>query len=61
VFHDLSVSALLELLQPLAFTFAAGPSGWTDLMPQDRLLQAIRAAWPPFTDLGRPAAEVQTT
>jgi len=55
---DLSVGALLELLGPLAYSFACQPGGWVDLMTEDRLLQGIRAARPAFTDLGLPAAEV---
>jgi HEAT repeat protein len=55
---DFSVSALLELLAPLAYAFASWPGGWIDLMPQDRLLKQIRTAGPPFTELGRPAAEI---
>ena len=55
---DIQVEALLELLAPIAYTFAASPGGWTDLMPAKDLLDAIRAAGPAFTDLGRPPAQV---
>jgi hypothetical protein len=52
---DVEVEALLQILAPLAFTFATQPAGWTDLMPSDNLLNAIRSAGPAFTDLGRAA------
>ncbi len=55
---DIQVEALLELLAPIAYTFAASPAGWTDLMPAKDLLDAIRAAGPAFTDLGLPPAQV---
>jgi len=55
---EVEIEALLEILAPLAYTFATQPAGWTDLMPGDRLLQAIRTAGPPFTELHRSAAEV---
>ncbi len=55
---DIEVEALLELLAPVAFTFATRPGGWTDLMPRRELLAAIRATGPAFTDLGRPPAQV---
>jgi hypothetical protein len=52
---DVEVEDLLQILAPLAFTFATQPAGWTDLMPTDRVLNAISAAGPAFTGLGRPA------
>ena len=52
---NVEVDALLQILAPLAFTFATQPAGWTDLMPSDSLLNAIRAAGPAFTELHRPA------
>ena len=55
---NVEVDALLQILAPLAFTFATQPAGWTDLMPTDSLLNAIRAAGPAFTELGRPAKDV---
>jgi HEAT repeat protein len=55
---DIDVEGLLEILAPLAFTFATQPAGWVDLMPGERLLDAIRTAGPAFTERGRPAAEV---
>jgi HEAT repeat protein len=55
---DIQVEALLELLAPVAFTFATCPEGWTDLMPAKDLLNAIRAAGPAFTDLRRTPAQV---
>jgi HEAT repeat protein len=55
---NLQVEDLLQILAPLAFTFATQPAGWTDLMPADIVLNAIRAAGPAFTELRRPAAEV---
>ena len=55
---DVEVEALLQILAPLAFTFATQPAGWTDLMPSDNLLNAIRSAGPAFTDLGRAAKDV---
>jgi len=55
---DIQVEALLQLLAPIAYTFAASPAGWTDLMPAKDLLDAIRAAGPAFTDLGQPPAQV---
>jgi hypothetical protein len=39
---DIGVNALMEVLAPLAFTFATQPAGWIDLMPGQRLLHAIR-------------------
>ena len=55
---NLKVEDLLQILAPLAFTFATQPAGWTDLMPADSVLNAIRAAGPTFTERGRPATEV---
>jgi hypothetical protein len=55
---DVEVEALLQILAPLAFTFATQPAGWTDLMPSDNLLNAIRSAGPALTDLGRAAKDV---
>ena len=55
---DFDVDALLEILAPLAFTFACRDEGWTDLMSADRLLNAIRAVGPAFTERCRPAVEV---
>ena len=55
---NVEVDALLQILAPLAFTFATQPAGWTDLMPTDSLLNAIRAAGPAFTELQRPAKDV---
>ncbi len=55
---DLEVEGLLQLLAPVAYTFAARPGGWTDLMPSGDLLRAIRESGPAFTDLGRPATQV---
>ena len=55
---NLEVEALLQILAPLAFTFATQPAGWTDLMPTESLLNAIRAAGPAFTELRRPAKDV---
>jgi hypothetical protein len=52
------IDGLLEILAPLAFAFANAPSGWIDLMPAERLLSAIRAIGPAFSELHRPAAEV---
>ena len=49
------VDALMEVLAPLAFTFATQPAGWTDLMPGGRLLEAIRRTGPAYTELGTPA------
>ena len=49
---------MLEILAPLAFTFAIGPQGWTDLMPGEQVLNAIRAVGPAFTELHRSAADV---
>jgi HEAT repeat protein len=55
---NVEVEALLQILAPLAYTFATWPAGWTDLMPSDRILNAIRAAGPAFTELHRPAKDV---
>jgi len=55
---DIEVGGLLELLAPMAFTFAGQDDGWIDLMPADRLLAAIRAAGPAFTERRRPASQV---
>jgi HEAT repeat protein len=55
---NVEVEALLQILAPLAFAFATQPAGWTDLMPTDNLLNAIRAAGPAFTELNRPAKDV---
>jgi HEAT repeat protein len=55
---SVEVDALLQILAPLAFTFATQPAGWTDLMPGDSLLNAIRATGPVFTELHRPAKDV---
>jgi hypothetical protein len=55
---DVEVEALLQILAPLALTFATKPTGWTDLMPADGLLNAIRAAGPAFTDRHCPAGDV---
>jgi HEAT repeat protein len=55
---DIDVDGLLEILAPLAFTFATEPAGWIDLMPGERLLDVIRAVGPAFTERRRPAAEV---
>ena len=55
---DVQVDALLQILAPMAYTFATQPAGWTDLMPGDSLLNAIRTAGDAFTELHRPAAHV---
>ncbi len=55
---EVQVDALLQVLAPLAYTFATQPAGWTDLMPGDSLLNAIRTAGAAFTELHRPAAQV---
>jgi HEAT repeat protein len=55
---DVAIDALLGILAPLAFSFATSPQGWTDLMRGNRLLNAVRAVGPAFTEMGRPAAEV---
>ncbi len=52
------VDALLETLAPLAFIFATQDEGWTDLMPAERVLNAIRAVGPAFIERGRPAADI---
>jgi HEAT repeat protein len=57
---DIQVEALLDLLAPIAFTFAASPGGWTDLMSLKDLFGAIRDAGPAFTDLGQPPNQVLT-
>ena len=57
---DIQVEALLDLLAPIAFTFAASPGGWTDLMSLKDLFGAIRDAGPAFTDLGQPPDQVLT-
>ncbi len=55
---DTAIDALMETLTPLAFTFATQPAGWVDLMPGDRLLDAIRTTGPAFTERRQTAAEV---
>jgi HEAT repeat protein len=55
---SVDVDALLEILAPLAFIFATQHEGWTDLMPADRVLNAIRAVGPAFIERGRPAADI---
>lgn len=54
---DVEVELLLQILAPLAFTFATQPAGWTDLMRTDGLLNTIRAA-SAFNEFGRPAGDV---
>ena len=48
---DIQVEALLDLLAPIAFTFATSAGEWTDLMSVKDLFGAIRDAGPAFTDL----------
>lgn len=48
VLDGIGFDRLAELLGPVAFAFANQPEGWTDLMPQDRLLEALREAGTPF-------------
>jgi hypothetical protein len=55
---DVEVDALLQILAPVAYTFATRPAGWTDLMPTDSLLNAIRSAGPAFAELQRAAKDV---
>ena len=55
---NVQVEALLEILAPIAYTFAAQAGGWTDLMPVESLLSAIRTSGPPFSELHRPAGEI---
>ena len=55
---SVDVDALFEILAPLAFIFATQDEGWTDLMPADRVLNAIRAVGPAFIERGRPAADI---
>jgi HEAT repeat protein len=55
---SVAVDAMLEILAPLAFAFATTPGGWTDLMPGEQVLKAIRAVGPAFTEQGRTAADV---
>ena len=55
---DIGVDALMEVLAPLAFTFATQPGGWIDLMPGQRLLRAIRDTDLGFTERGRTPAQV---
>ena len=43
------VDALLGLLTPVAYHFAATPAGWTDLMPPGPLADAICSVDPAFT------------
>jgi hypothetical protein len=57
---DLQVEAQLQLLGPIAFTYATRRGGWVDLMPASDLLDAIRGAGPASTELGAPAVEVLT-
>jgi HEAT repeat protein len=55
---DVTVEAMLEILAPLAFTFATSSQGWIDLMHVDQLLSAIRTAGPAFTEQERPAPAI---
>ena len=43
---DIEVGAFLDILAPVAFTFAMQSTGWADLMPREQLLSAIRASGP---------------
>lgn len=52
------VSALLELLEPLAFAFASHPSGWVDLMAEDHLLRTIRSISSDIPGNGSSAADL---
>jgi DNA-binding CsgD family transcriptional regulator len=55
---DIAIDMVMEILSPLAFTFASAPGGWTDLLTSEQVLTAIRTAGPAFTEMGRPAGEV---
>jgi hypothetical protein len=52
------VDADLEILSPMAYTFASDPDGWVDLMPRERVMTAIRSAGAAFAERGRSAPEI---
>jgi HEAT repeat protein len=57
---EVEVEALLGVLAPVAFTFAASRDGWTDRIPAGDLLNAIRATGPALSDLRMTAVQVLT-
>ncbi|MER6039053.1 hypothetical protein ABT133_35000 [Streptomyces sp. NPDC001835] len=60
--EDIEVDRLLDTLGPVAFHFAIQTEdGWTDVMPREAVLRALRASGPAFTELGRDAAGVLRT
>ena len=52
------IDMLLDILAPVAFHFAALPSGWTDLMSPGQLRDAVRIAGPAFTELDQSASDI---
>ncbi|MFE0513211.1 NACHT domain-containing protein [Streptomyces sp. NPDC058964] len=58
---DTEADRLLGVLAPIAFHFAVREGGWTDVMPREEMLRAIRGAGAPFTELGQDAARVLRT
>lgn len=60
--EDIEADRLLDTLAPVAFHFAhRAEDGWTDVMPREEVLRALRAAGPAFTELGQDAAGVLRT
>jgi hypothetical protein len=55
---DIEAGTLLDLLAPIAYTFATRPEGWTDLMPASDLINVIRVVGPAFTEFRRQAKDV---